>query len=376
MSAEIGCGLTAIAFGSSKRRDGRLDSTGMVETVDNSGYHRDGGEIARRGAFGERIGGLRLEHQTLPNLRLAAAGYGAASRPGLRDGARIGSAVGVDGCCDLPLAQLFWEAVAPLGRRPALIAGGRAQAGALRTHLTLRRYGPDFAAPRTNAAGTAARDERGLTLGTSWRAPLATTIYALYDHWQPVSAGGALARGHGGCFIETVLAHQPLPGVRCEWRWRRKQAEDATSDPLFPFASTRRTAARIALRWQADRRLSLAAKYEVCRARREGSDLAPRGDLLAAMVGIDPRIGWRLAASTAFFAADGYDARLYGTEPELSGSGSFHPLYGRGRRDALMVSYTHRTQGVLQAKLARQLRRYNGETTRQTEAGLALRLAF
>lgn len=376
VSAGIGGGLTAIAFGSSKRRDGRLDAAGLVATVDESGYHRDSSELARRGAYGERIGGLRLEHQTLPQLRLAVSGYGTSCRPDLKPSERIGSGFGTDGCYEFPSGQVFWEATAPQGRRPAVIAGGGVQTGALRTHLTVRQYGSDFTAPRTNAVGNWSRDERGLTLGTSWRAPLATTVFALYDHWQPVSAGGALARGHGGCFIEAVLANQPLPGLRLEWRWRRRQAEDATGDPLFPFATVRRTASRIALRWQADRRLSLAARYEACRARREGSDPAPRGDLLAATVGIEPRDGWRLAASTAFVAADGYDARLYAAEPELPGSGSFHPLYGRGRRDALLVSYTHRTLAVLQAKVARQLRCYNGATTCQTEAGLALRLAF
>lgn len=376
VSAAVGKGGAATVFASVKPRDGRIDSAGSLAAVDNAGYHRDRGELDRRDAFRERIGGVRLEHQTLANLRLAVSGYGVACRPDLPDGERIRPGVSVDGCCDLPQGQVFWEAVAPRGRRPAVIAGGRAQAGAVRTHLTLRWYGPDFAAPRTNAAGSASRDERGLTFGAGWRAPLATTVFALVDHWQPVSVARALERGHGGFFIETVVANQPLPGFSIEWRWRRRQAEAVSADPRFPFPSERRTASRVGLRWRVERRLSLSTKYEVCRTRREGDAMAPRGDLLTAAVDGAPDAGWRVAVSTAFFTVDDYDARLYGTEPELSGSGSFHPLYGRGRRDALMVSYGHRAQVILQAKLARQQRNYRGEVVRQTEAGLAVRLAF
>jgi hypothetical protein len=372
----FGDDLALIAFASAKRRDGGVDSTGILLTADNSGYHRSQSELAKRGAFSERIGGLRIEHQTLSNLRLAVNGYGVEYRPDFSTAERIMSGIGVDGACDFGRGQVYWEAAAPLRRRPAFIAGGRVESGVLRTYLSLRQYGPDYAAPRTNAPGSSGQDELGITFGTSLRAPLATTVSALYDHSQPVSTAGALARGHGGYFLESVIANQLIPGLRVEWRWRRKQVEEVTSDPLFPFPVARRTASRIGLRWEVDRRLSLAAQYEVCRYRRDGVSEAPRGDLLKVSANTVPVPGWRVSASTSFFAVQSYEARLYGSEPELSGTGSFHPFYGQGRRDAVMISYKLRSLLSLQAKVARLQRLYLGEDTQQTEAGLSLLLTY
>lgn len=374
--AAVGGDLSLVAYASAKTRDGSVDSANAVRTIDNSGYHRSQREKDKRGTVTERIGGLRIEHQTLPNLRIGISGYGIQYRPDFSPGERIAPGAGVDGAYDFNRGQLYWEAAAPLKRRPAFMAGGRAEVGALRTYLCLRHYGPDYSAPRANAPGSSERDERGVTVGTSLRAPLATTASALFDHSQPVSTAGALARGHGGRFIESVIASQLIPGLRVEWRWRRKQAEEVSSDPSFPFPVASRTASRIGVRWEIDRRLSLAAQYEVCRYRREGSGSAPRGDLLRIGASAVPAPGWRVAASTAFFSVQSYDARLYGSEPELSGTGSFHPFYGQGRRDALMASYAFRTLLSLQAKVARQQRLYSGEDARQTDAGLSLLLTY
>ncbi len=376
IQAGVGDGWTLAAFASRKRRDGSLDSTGLVRSMENSGYHRTNAELRRRAAVAERLGGVRIERQAHPRLRIGLYGYGAWYQPGLSPGRRVMPGGGVDGALDFAEGQFFWEAAAPLRSRPALVAGVRFGPGALRTFLTARHYGPGYAAPRSNAPGRASQDERGITIGSSLRAPHASQLSAVFDLDQPVSPAGALARGHGGYLMETVVVNRSIPGVRLEWRWRSRRQEDVTGDTLFRFARASRNASRIGLRWEAGRRLSLAASFETCRWRREDRAGSSRGDLLAARVTAVPRRGWKVTASTALFATDSYDARLYGVEPELPGAGSFHPLYGQGRRDAVMFSYQIRSLLSLQAKVARQQRRYQGADRRQTEAGLALQASL
>ncbi|MDI6739053.1 MAG: hypothetical protein QME74_01650 [Candidatus Edwardsbacteria bacterium] len=373
LSIEASEGLALTGFASSKKRDGSIDALGNLRAIDISGYHRNRSELNKRGAVTERIGGLRAEYLFSQSLQVGLTGYGVDYGPDFAPPDRIKSGVSIDGTYGFDQGRLFFETAAPLKRRPAAIAGGQVESGALRSYLIVRYYGGGYAGPRTNALESyGGRDERGFTIGSSFRAPFKTTASALYDNFQPLSPAGALARGHGGHFIESVIANQSIPGLRVEWRWRRKQNEDVSSAPLFPFALTRRTASRISVRWEIDRRLSLSAKYEVCRFRRDGSSEAPRGDLLTIGASAGPEKGWRAAAGTTFFAVQSYDARLYGSEPELTGAGSFHPFYGYGRRDALMISYKLRALLSLQVKIARQQRVYKGTDDRQTEAGLSL----
>jgi len=365
-----GDGLTVTGFGSAKQRDGSLDSLGKLGALDNTGYHRTPGELERRGAIRERLGGLRLESAVTGGLQLGLTGYGLSYAPD-RTGQRGWQAgVGFDGSLTTADGQLFLEAAVPQARQPAVVAGAQLASGVSRSFIMLRQYGTTYTAPRFNAvASYGGEDEQGATIGSSVALPWQLSAAAIYDQARPLSEAGRLDRGHVRTRIESLVSNASVPGLRLEWRWRRSDGEGGIGDSS---RVVRRTASRLGLRWLAGGPLTVTARYEVCRVREDGAAEAPRGDLLTVGAGAGPWRGVRVAVATAFFTTASYDARLYATEPELSGTGSFHAYYGSGRRDALLLTCAVKGLLNVEAKIARQVRSYLGAVERQTEGGLAL----
>jgi hypothetical protein len=195
------------------------------------------------------------------------------------------------------------------------------------------------------------------------------------------------------------VEHRPSRYVRVYTQARTETREtgvDAAStvpgSVVGGLADETRATLRLHGEWDATRRLRL-------RARVEGSRFTPVDDpavpgepaaLTGGLVYQDVRYELvprrlRVDARLTLFRTDGYDARLYAFENDLSGVFAIPPLSGRGVRGYVLVRATPLPDLVVEAKIAatwlRGVRRVGSgpqtvEGDRVSDAGLQIRYRF
>ncbi|MFN3595649.1 MAG: helix-hairpin-helix domain-containing protein [Rubricoccaceae bacterium] len=377
-SAEVARGLTATAFASRRRLDAALraaDSTGLVTARRVSdGLHRTASERARRGTLGQTVWGIAAE------ARRAGAGWSAAGgmaayharfdvplAPAARPDERFGfagetiSVATAFGEIRGPGLVTFGEATrgpAGVGAVGGLLARPAPQADVL---VLARHYPPGFAPllgypfGERNGAGD---NEGGLYVGLRLRPTRTWTLDGYMDRYRFPWLRYGVPQPSGGHDALARLAVHPRRWLRASVQARAETREvgAAPTAAVGRLEARARQSLRAQAEWDASGALRLRTRIEGVRATR-GAEPYATGSLLLqdARYRIHPAL--RLDARLALFATEGFDARLYTYEQDLTGVFAVPALHGRGTRAYVLATLTPSGRLTVQARLAGMWRR-------------------
>lgn len=369
---ELPWGSSLAAALSYRRIDADLDSLGRITAISTDGYHRDSSDLAQRDAAGEFLAGARLGHAFGPDLELGITGCHVSYDPALCDSARYAGNAGVDFRSTLEELFAAGELAVNSKMKKAGILGASYRTGPAESFCQFYGYQQGYSSPRFNALESfGGQDELGAALGNSVRLPFKFKTDCLYRLYQAGSAGSGLVKGQGGYQLEFAAINGIINGLELGWRWRQKVKEETdTSNGTTFWTASRNTSYKLSLGWDISGRNRFYAHYLAGRYR-IASLAAPALDQVFCLgIRLRPGGGITLWGQSVFFNCPSYDARLYLSEPEITGSGSFHGYWGSGRRDALLVRYRFNRAASCEFKAAREERDYGEEVSEKTEIGL------
>ena len=419
-----GAGLTvavtphvyATAFASRRALDASvltpdtLGGSGIVTSLSANGLHRTDRERARAGALRETLVGGGAE------VRLASAAL--VSRAGV---------VGMRSTFDTPLARgdrpdqlfdfegseattvsayadasgragrAFGEVVRGPGGALGGVGGVLADLGGAEVLVVGRHYDPGFTAlhgyPFGERNGTG-RNETGLYAGLRLRPASAWTVDAYFDQYRFPFLRFNVPRPSRGREALVRVEHRPRRYLRASLQTRTETREVGLDVPNVVAGSAvggvgdrTRQSVRLQGEWDASRSLRLRVRVEGSRA------VAPTASGGAVQLGslVYQDVRWqaapwlRLDTRLAVFETDGFDARIFVFENDLTGVFSVPALAGRGARAYVLVSATPLPSVVVQAKLAatwlRDVRRIGSgadavEGNRVRDVGVQVRVRF
>src|SRR5690606_2715660 len=357
-------GLYASAFGSRRR----LDATG-------DGYHRTATEIAGKDAAGETLFGGGVEYR-LDGRRVGATvgvvGYRARFddpvAPGERPYERFAFA-GSEATTGSVYAdvrtrsfQAFGEvARAPGGARGGVCGVAAGVCDALDVLVLGRHYARDFVTLHGYPFGErngVGQNETGFYVGFRLRPGRTLTVSAYVDQYRFPWLRFGVPRPSAGHEAMVFVEHRPRRWLRYYVQARTETREAGTDVPggspgslVGGLLNETRQTLRLHAECEANRRLRLRARIEGSRYVEEGQDPA-----LGVLVYQDVR--WqvfsslRLDARLTFFDTDGFDARLYQYESDLTYVFALPVLFGRGVRTYVLATVEPVEGLTLQAKYA------------------------
>jgi hypothetical protein len=366
------CNSSLIAWVSYRKLDASLDSLGRTAKIISDGYHRDSAELAHRDMAEEMLAGARLGHNFGSGLNLGISACRVSYSPERCDSLHYSGNAGIDARLTIGDLMASGEAASDSKKRKAGIIGSGFRAGPAESFFQYYSYQQGYSSPRFNALESfGGQDEQGALLGSGVKLPYKTKVDGLYRHFQTGSAGKELLRGEGGYQLEFVAVNGIIKSLELGWRWRQKIKEELdTANGSKLWTNSRFTSYRFCLSWDIQRQTKFYAHYLTGRYRIASLLRPERNELFCLGIKLVPAQGLGLAGQSIIYNCPSYDARLYLSEPEITGSGSFHGYWGTGRRDALVVRYKFRSSISCEAKAAREVREYKGETAKKTEIGL------
>lgn len=371
-------GLTATAFGSRRRLGAALsapDSAGAVTArLVSDGLHRTARERERRGALGQTVWGAAAEAHHQHARWTASGGVAAyhvrfdvplapAARPDERfafagEAATVATAFGeVRG----QRMVIFGEAARSPGGAGG-VGGVLARPASRADVLVLARHYPPGFAPllgypfgERNGAGD---NETGLYVGLRLRPTRSWTLDGYVDRYRFPWLRYGVPRPSDGHDALLRAAVQPRRWLRASVQARAETREAAASSvgPVGTLEARTRQSLRAQAEWDANRALRFRTRLEGARAAR-GQAAPATGSLLLQDVRYRPHPALRLDARLALFATDGFDARLYTYEHDLTGVFAVPALHGRGTRAYALATLTPTARLTVQAKLAGTWRR-------------------
>ncbi|HYE96210.1 MAG TPA: helix-hairpin-helix domain-containing protein [Rubricoccaceae bacterium] len=414
--------LYASVFASRRRLDATLDSTlfepddpdlpaGFVVTgLGETGLHRTASERARKDALGETLVGGAFEVRRLRQtwaLTAGIVGYRArfdeAFVPGTRPDeffdfeGQTASMAGAYADLRVRGVRVFSEAARAPGGAVGALSGVAADVGPAADVLVLARHYPrDFVTLHGYPFGErngVGQNETGLYLGARVRPTRQWSVAAYLDQYRfPWLRFGVPrpSRGHEALgFVE----FRPRRWLRLYAQGRHERREEGTDVPgeipgtlVGGLVETVRQSLRLHGEYEASRRVRLRARVEGVRFVEVGSEEPDRlGVLLYQDVRYSALRWLRLDARLTLFDTEGFDARVYQFENDLTGVFAVPVLSGRGVRAYALLTAEPVEGLTLQAKLAatrfRNVRRVSsgndeieGDTVR--DLGLQLRYTF
>ena len=382
----------------------------IVTSLNADGLHRTDRELARKDALDETLVGGGAEYRISTGRVEGRAGvvathsrFGTPLAAGDRPDERFefsgdeAAVVSVYADAKTRAGQVFGEAVRGAGGGFGGVAGVLADLGESADVLVVgRHYEPAFTSLHGYAFGErngAGNNETGLYTGVQVKPSRTWTVDAYFDQYRfPFLRFNVPrpSRGHEALFR---VEHRPRRYLRAYVQARTETREVGVDvDNTVPgsavsgLAEETRQTLRLHGEWEADRTLRF-------RARVEGSRYldpdAEAGDQYGSLVYQDVR--WQAARRLradlrlTLFDTDGYDARLYAFENDLTGVFSIPALAGRGVRAYVLLAAEPLDGLVLQAKLAttwlRNVRRIGSganevEGQRVSDLGVQLRYRF
>ena len=350
--------------------------TGQVVTSLNAdGLHRTDRELARKDALDETLVGGGVEGRLSTGRVQGRAGVvatrsqfgvplGAGTRPDeLFD--FVGSeatVVSVYADAKTRAGQAFGEVVRGAGGGFGGVAGVGADLGGGADLLVVgRHYAPDFTSLHGYPFGErngVGRNETGLYVGARVRPAATWTVDAYLDQYRFPFLRFTVPRPSRGVEALARVEHRPRRYLRAYVQARTETRETgldvANTVPgstVGGLADATRQTLRLHGEWDASRSLRL-------RARVEGSRYAEAGEptQTGSLVYQDVRwqaLKWlRSDVRLTLFDTDGYDARLYAFENDLTGVFSIPALSGRGVRGYVLLTAEPVENLVAQVKLA------------------------
>jgi len=347
--------FSATIFASKAKRDANLTPSGEVETLLESGLHRNENELRKRDTLSESALGTHLQWAPPMDASLGVTVYTVTYDPPLANSRREEHRFDFRGHrnhlwsfnYDLPLpgGNLFGEIARSKSGGIAALSGIHLSAPRLGVVLLARSYGRDFHSPLGFAFGErtgAPQNERGVYLGVAGRPAGKTVINAYADvfkfPWR--TATDPLPTSGVEVFLQ---AEQPLRrDLRITFRVRQKRQEEFRTFSNSDGRSSRRLVEReqLNLRLQVDfsvvPTLQVRGRAEIIAVNYDGRGQPrlprQRGFLLYHDVRWTLRSRLTLSTRLTFFDTDSFDSRLYQFENDLPGVLTNQLLYGRGSR--------------------------------------------
>ena len=355
---------------------GALDGA-VVTTFGRDGLHRTEAELSRKDALQETLVGGGAEYRVSTGTvegRAGVVGYAASfDAPigrGTRDDQRFDfsgdRARVVSAYADLKTraGQVFGEAVRGAGGRFGGLAGVQADLGGGADLLLVgRHYAPGFTSlhgyPFAERNGVG-QNETGVYAGVRVKPSRTWTLNAYLDQYRFPFLRFGVPRPSQGYEALLHVEHRPRRWLRVYGQARSETKETGVDVPnavpgsvVGGLANETRQTLRLHGEWSASRSLRL-------RARVEGSrfvDADPAEPVATgALVYQDARwqtLSWlRLDARLTLFRTDGFNARLYAFENDLTGVFAIPALSGRGARSYVLLTLSPADDLTIQAKLA------------------------
>jgi hypothetical protein len=371
--------LDLLALASYKRVDANLDSSGQTEGFYTDGYHRDSSEYSHKNNASERIVAARLGWKYSQAIELGATVCHSAYTPGLNDSLQYSGLAGLDARMMFPGIWLSAEIAKPGSGQAAANCALGFSSGPAESYVAYYRYGSGYKAPRFGSMEYyGGQDEQGAVFSSTAKTLFKTKLSGLGYLFQPLSAGAQIAKGQGGYLLEFAAENDIIKDLKLSWRWRQKgkyEIHAAEGENDFEALAVK-TSYKLSLAWDISRRHTFYGHYQQAGYRVPLLQTRERGECLD--LGLKYKTGRNISllGQSVLFNTQGYDARLYASEPELLNDASFHALWGRGRRDAVVLRYGIGKWAKLDLKAAREIRDYENEITRKTEVGMQLEVAM
>lgn len=361
--------LSAVVAASFRRQDGRVDSLGRLQSIYTDGYHRTPAELERKGAVAEKlvIAGLGWDRgdiwwDGLGYLLKLDPPFGQMGRGGLS----------LSGGIHRGLGCLSWEVASDDRDRQAFCLIASAGNGNSETALLAYAYEPKLFLPRSGGYEYyGGEDEQGAAVVQSLSLPYRTKFSGLCHWFRPWSPPAVLDKGSGGYRLDFKVSNGIIDRIELWYRFRlydreRISGQDGSGELGRELSSLHQAG----LSWRLRELIKVSLGLSISRFRPAVGTRAEKGELASAGLSWSPRRSLSLSTRSSIFYTETYDARIYQTEPELKGCGSFHGFWGQGRRDAVLVRYQLDGQIWAEAKAAYTFRNYRDEVIRQTEFGL------
>jgi hypothetical protein len=370
----LGDNLNVIGFVSRRQMDAKTDSLGQITGIYDDGYHRSDGELERKNNSAETIFGGRVGLSANRSCDIGITGYN-----------RSFDKTTVEGLYNSFLISLDARTVRDKNRVSLELAKGEGAVGGYSGEIgfmvrdyagriNFYGYSPEFKPPRFNSDNYfGGDDEKGVTIAGSYRAPLGFDISAIYNQFHPWQPFPISSQGYRGFRYEARLDKKIFQGLLADLRIRSLQKEyfnDGQS--VDPLHHTSNFTLKTGLRWQLAKNYSAGSRYQTSFFGDSRYDAKSRGEIISLAVKAQLPNDLTIQMQSVFHHAPSYDARLYLAEPELRSGGSFHGYWGLGRRDVLFLRYALGRTGAFYLKIARQIRDYQGQITKNTELGIEL----
>lgn len=357
----------------------------VVTSLNADGLHRTDRELARKDALDETLVGGGAEYRVSTGSVEGRAGvvatrstFGTPLAPGTRpdelfdfagDEATVVSAY-ADAKTRAGVA--FAEVARGAGGGIGAVGGvGLDLGGGADVLLVGRSYDPDYVSLHGYPFGErngVGRNERGIYAGVRLKPSRMWTINAYLDQYRFPFLRFNVPRPSRGVEALVHVEHRPSRYVRIYTQARTETREvSLDADNVVPGSvvgglgeQTRQTV-RLQGEWDASRSLRLRARVEASRF--EDEDPAV-GVSTGSLIYQDARwqfLDWlRADARLTLFDTDGYDARLYAFENDLTGVFAIPALSGRGVRGYVLLTARPVDGVTAQLKLATTwLRRVN-----------------
>lgn len=366
--------LAVTGFASRHRVDARLSAPDSLDGIavlsrPTTGLHRTPSELGTRRTLGQGVigGGAELR---LPRGALGAVVHRTAWEHPLMAGAQpyqrfgpAGEAVSVAslyGHASLEGTYLFGEVAHTGGGAMGGVGGVEAGLGTLDVLALVRHYPRDFVSPHGYAFGErngATQNESGVYLGAQIRPGPRWTLSGYIDQYRFPWARFGVALPSRGYEALAYAEHRPRRWLaislqaRAEAREGGTRVTTETGGTLDGLAEEARHSLRLQGEFVAGPTLRLRARVEGTRYR-HGEVPAEQGVVLYQDLRWTPRRSLTLDARLTFFDTDGFGARLYQYEQDLTGVFANTLLSGQGSRAYAVLTLRPTSRVDLQLKMA------------------------
>lgn len=354
--------LSVSIFGAQTKRDARIDESGEIENIIDSGYHRTATERSVQDKLEERLAGIRFRLSPRNNIKIGATAAAFRYKPGIAVEDPDKKLYKFSGS-DLQLAGFDFSVIAKNieifgeigfsdpGSR-GFVAGMTWSEPDTKIGMLYRDYAHDFYSPFGSSfadKSTEIRNEKGFYIGLKHKFNRYADISMyidIYKHpWRSFSI--PVPENGRDYFAQILISHIRNASFYINWKRRigltgrnyldeygimRKYYEPETSDRI-----------RLQGDFQLLQKLRLISRIETRASRSESQNknfleaiTGNPGLLWSAKMVFDYFPGMRFTVQATLFSSNG--TRLYQYEPDLPGFLTLKQFTSKGERFSILIS--------------------------------------